>query len=195
MKNYIAYLGMNVNLFLARIRGRGICSQAPAKPLTIIYLSDTFTKMETFLSQHGYTALFATSFLAATLLPIGSEWLLVTMLLKQHDPVLAVAVASIGNYLGACVTYAVGIYGGSFLIRRVLRISEEAESRGQRIFARYGSWTLLFSWVPVIGDPLCLVGGIMRIGFGRFSLLVAGGKVTRYAAVAWLTLHGQVIFA
>ena len=147
--------------------------------------------MEQFLTTHGLPALFGMSFLAATLVPIGSEWLLVTLLLKHHDPTLAVAVATAGNWLGACTTYAVGMWGGPFLVRRVLRIDEETERRADRLYARYGSWSLLFSWLPIIGDPLCLVGGILRVGFGRFSLLVGSGKLARYAFIAWVTVKGM----
>jgi membrane protein YqaA with SNARE-associated domain len=146
--------------------------------------------MEPFLAAHGYPALFALSFLAATLLPLGSEWLLVALLLNRHDPVAAVTVATAGNYLGACTTWLIGMYGGSWLVRTVLRIDEAAENRARQLYARYGAWSLLFSWLPIVGDPLCLVGGVLRVGFGRFSLLVAAGKFSRYAAIAWLTLAG-----
>ncbi len=142
------------------------------------------------LATYGYPALFLLSFLAATLLPLGSEWLLVAMLVQRHDPLVTVAVATVGNYLGACTSYAIGIYGGSFFIKRVLRISDTERERAERFFARYGSWSLLLSWLPVIGDPLCLVGGLLKISFGRFSAFVATGKLARYAAVAWLTLAG-----
>jgi membrane protein YqaA with SNARE-associated domain len=84
----------------------------------------------------------------------------------------------------------IGMYGGSWLIRKVLRIDERAENRARQLYGRYGAWSLLFSWVPVVGDPLCLVGGVLGIGFGRFSLLVAAGKLSRYAVVALLTLGG-----
>ena len=144
--------------------------------------------MEQFLTSYGYTALFVLSFLASTLVPLGSEWLLVTMLLQRYDPVAAVAVATVGNYLGACTTYAIGLWGGPLLVRRVLRINEETEQRADRLYARYGSWSLLFSWLPVFGDPLCLLGGVMRSDFARFSLLVGTGKCARYALVAWLTV-------
>jgi membrane protein YqaA with SNARE-associated domain len=146
--------------------------------------------MHELLVNHGYPALFLLSFLAATLIPLGSEWLLVTMLLQQKDPVTSVAVASMGNYLGACTTYGIGIFGGPFLIRRVLRIDAAAQEKAQQYYSRYGSWSLLLSWLPLIGDPLCMVGGLLKIHFLRFSLLVMGGKVARYAVVAWLTLKG-----
>lgn len=147
--------------------------------------------MEQLLTTHGLPALFGLSFLASTLVPIGSEWLLVTLLLKHHDPTLAVGVATVGNWLGACTTYAIGMWGGPFLVRRVLRIDEATERRADRLYGRYGSWSLLFSWLPVIGDPLCLVGGILRVRFVRFSLLVGSGKLARYAFIAWITVKGM----
>ena len=142
------------------------------------------------LTAYGLPALFILSFLASTMLPLGSEWLLVAMVLQKHDPLLAVMVATAGNYLGACTSYAIGIYGGDFLIRKLLRISAAERCRAERFFARYGSWALFFSWLPVIGDPLCLVGGVLKIPFSRFSILVASGKALRYSVVAWLTLKG-----
>lgn len=142
------------------------------------------------LATYGYPALFLLSFLASTLLPLGSEWLLVAMLVKGHDPVATVTVATIGNYLGACTSYAIGIFGGSFLIKKLLRIGEPEQERAERFFARYGSWSLPLSWLPVIGDPLCLVAGLLNIRFLRFSAFVVAGKLLRYAAVAGLTLAG-----
>lgn len=146
--------------------------------------------MEQFLASYGYPALFALSFLASTLIPLGSEWLLAMMLMNHHDPVITVAVATLGNTLGALTTWAIGIAGGPFLIRRVLRIGALAEESAKRFYLRYGVWSLLLSWLPFIGDPLCLAAGIFRVGFGRFSLLVFTGKLARYAVVAWLTLEG-----
>ncbi len=150
--------------------------------------------MEPFLAAHGYPALFLLSFLASTLLPLGSEWLLALMLIKHYDPSLTVAVATLGNTLGACTTWMIGHYGGPFLIRRVLRIDAAAEASAERLYRKYGAWSLLFSWLPLIGDPLCLLGGILRVDLGRFILLVSIGKLARYAFVAWATLQGLQIF-
>jgi membrane protein YqaA with SNARE-associated domain len=163
--------------------------------LTIPACSDTLSCMEHFLVSHGYPALFAMSFLASTLFPLGSEWLLVAMLLNRSDPFMTVTVATLGNTLGAGTTWAIGNYGGPFLIRRILRIDAVAEALSVRFYRRYGVWSLLFSWLPVIGDPLCLVGGILKVGFGRFSLLVLTGKLARYVALAWLTLEGMQMFS
>jgi len=150
--------------------------------------------MERLLDPYGYPALFALSFLASTVLPVGSEWHLALLLIQQKDPVITVAVATFGNTLGACTTWAIGLYGGPFLIRRVLRIDVAAEASAEHTYRRYGSWSLLFSWLPVIGDPLCLLAGILKIGFCRFTLLVFTGKLARYAVAAWLTLGGIRFF-
>jgi len=147
--------------------------------------------MHDLLTAGGYPSLFLLSFLASTLLPLGSEWLLAAMLLQRHDPLTAVLVATTGNYLGACTSYWIGIFGGSLLAEKVLRIDASARARAERFFGRYGSWSLLLSWLPVVGDPLCLAGGLLRIPYLRFSLLVATGKLARYATVAWLTLKGM----
>jgi membrane protein YqaA with SNARE-associated domain len=144
--------------------------------------------MEDLISAHGYPALFLLSFLASTLLPLGSEWLLATLVVHGNDPVLSVAVATAGNTLGACTTYLIGLYGGPFLIDRVLRISDESRSKAEKLYGSYGSWSLLFSWVPVVGDPLCLVGGLLRVRFGIFIVLVLSGKLARYAIVSLIAL-------
>ena len=149
--------------------------------------------MESSLASHGYSGLFVLSFLASSLLPVGSEWLLVLMLLKGNDPFSTVSVATVGNYLGSCTTWAIGIWGGPLLIRRVLRIDPATEEAAVRFYRRYGVWSLLLSWMPIIGDPLCLAGGILKVDFTRFSLLVFTGKLVRYAVVAWLTLGGMWI--
>ena len=149
--------------------------------------------MESSLASHGYSGLFVLSFLASTLLPVGSEWLLILMLVKGNDPLATVSVATIGNYLGSCTAWAIGILGGPLLIRRVLRIDPATEEAAVRFYRRYGVWSLLLSWMPIIGDPLCLAGGILKVDFTRFSLLVFTGKLVRYAVVAWLTLGGMWI--
>lgn len=147
--------------------------------------------MDILLADNGYAALFLVSLLAATILPLGSEWLLVSLILHGNDPAMSVAVATAGNYCGACTTYWIGLYGSTFFIRKVLRIDEDARRRAEQFYEKYGSWSLFLSWAPIVGDPLCLVGGLLEVGFVRFSLLVFSGKLARYAVVAYLTLAGK----
>ena len=151
--------------------------------------------MDATLTGFGLPGLFALSFLAATLLPLGSEWLLGLLLLEGLDPVACVLVASSGNTLGALTTWGIGLWGGPLLFERWLRIDAAARGRAGRWFARIGSWALLFSWLPLLGDALCLVAGLLRVGFVRCLLLVALGKAARYVAVAWLVLEGGRLLA
>ncbi|OBQ51711.1 YqaA family protein [Halodesulfovibrio spirochaetisodalis] len=144
---------------------------------------------EFFSPETGYPALFFLSFLAATVLPLGSEWLLIAMVAGSFEPTTSVIVATAGNTLGACTTYAIGIWGGAYLINRILRIDEKSQQKAQSFYSKWGQWSLLLSWVPIIGDPLCLVGGIARMRFSLFLLLVLTGKFVRYAALAWLTMQ------
>ena len=150
--------------------------------------------MEQWLLEYGYPALFLLSFLASTLVPLGSEWLLGVLLLNDFDPTSTVLVATLGNSCGALTTYAIGLWGGPYLTQRLLRIRPESQRRAEHHFNRYGSWALLFSWLPVIGDPLCLVAGVLRAGLWRFILLVLVGKFVRYLVVAKLVLEGTKAF-
>jgi membrane protein YqaA with SNARE-associated domain len=144
--------------------------------------------VDLFSPEQGLWALFLLSFLASTVIPLGSEWLLVALVAKGHPPMPAVVVATAGNTLGALTTYFIGIYGSAFLIGKVLRMDEESRERARRFYVRYGSWTLLFSWLPFVGDPLCLVGGILRINFWRFLVLAGTGKAFRYIVVVLAAL-------
>lgn len=137
----------------------------------------------------GYPLLFITSLAASSVLPVGSEWLLALHVARGSDPVAVVAVASAGNILGALTTYWVGRAGGEWITRR-FAIPLERRQRAERLFSRYGSWSLLLSWMPFVGDPLCLVAGGMHLGLIRFATLTGIGKIARYAVVAWLTLKG-----
>jgi len=147
--------------------------------------------MVDFLSTHGYPALFLLSFLASTILPLGSEWLLATLVVQGMDPLLSVAIATTGNTLGACTTFAIGIYGGPFLIERVLRINSESRVKAETFYGKYGLWSILFSWLPVVGDPLCLVAGALRVRFGTFVVLVLIGKLARYGIISLMALKYQ----
>lgn len=137
----------------------------------------------------GYLYLFFLSFLAATVVPVGSEWLLVAMLAQAKDPSLLLLAATSGNVLGACTTYCIGRYGGDFFTQKVLRIGREAKLKAEERYRRYGVWSLLLSWLPVIGDPLCLAGGLFRTRFTVFLLLVFVGKLGRYACIEAVALH------
>ncbi len=153
------------------------------------------TAMSEFLVNYGLWSLFFISFLASTLLPLGSEWLLIALLLQGHNPVATVTVATAGNSLGAATNYLIGHYGGDWLIEKILRIDKNRQQQATRWFNRYGSWSLLLAWLPVIGDPLCLIAGMLKTPLLRFSLLVTTGKGLRYTFLTLLTLRGAEMFS
>lgn len=158
------------------------------RSLGVIHSGQLQGALQEILVNNGLLALFALSFLAATIIPLGSEWLLIVLLMGDINPVEAVLVAAVGNYLGACTTYLIGIWGSDFLIHRIMRISDHDLARAETLYEKYGCYSLLFSWLPVVGDPLCLIGGVFRINFILFSTLVFSGKLTRYATLALFTV-------
>lgn len=137
----------------------------------------------------AWSGLFASAFLAATLLPAQSESLLVWLILKDRYSIAAlVAVAGLGNVLGSTVNWALGRGIERFRDRRWFPVSEKQLSRAREWYGRYGRWSLLASWLPVIGDPLTVVAGVMREKLWSFLLLVTLAKVGRYAALAAITI-------
>lgn len=132
--------------------------------------------------------LFFSSLLSSTLLPGGSEALLAYRVHTGGDPMTLVTVATAGNLLGSLLTYALGRVGHRLLSWRWLRVDPDRLARAERLFARWGMPTLLFAWLPIIGDPLCLAAGLLRAPLLPFTLLVGTGKCARYALVAWLAI-------
>lgn len=117
-----------------------------------------------------------------------SEAVLVRLLLADYSPWLLVAVASVGNVLGSAVNWLLGRGIERFRDRHWFPASEAALDRAQGWYRRYGRWSLLLSWAPVIGDPLTVVAGMLREPFPIFLLLVAVAKIGRYLILAALTL-------
>jgi len=142
------------------------------------------------MDSHGLTGLFGLSFLAATLVPLGSEWLVALLVSKGAPMAAVVIVATAGNVLGSLSTYVIGLWGATRLIERWLRFDPPQMAKARTFFRRYGAWSLLMAWLPGIGDPLCLVAGSLRFSLVRFILLVATGKAFRYGLVA-AAAHGM----
>ena len=128
--------------------------------------------------------LFILSFLAATLLPGGSEAALIGMAaLSTHSILTLLIVASIGNTLGAVLNYWLGHFALQYQDREWFPVSKSDLTKAQGWFAHWGQWSLLLAWVPIIGDPLTVAAGLMRMSFGRFLILVAISKITRYMVI------------
>ncbi|RLP22821.1 YqaA family protein [Mesorhizobium sp. YM1C-6-2] len=137
----------------------------------------------------AYGGLFAAAFVAATILPMQSEAALAALLLSDSfSPVALIAVASVGNVLGSIVNWAIGRGIDQFHDRPWFPASPAKLDRAARWYRRYGRWSLLLSWVPIIGDPLTVVAGALREPLWSFVLIVAFAKIARYLAVAAATL-------
>ena len=131
--------------------------------------------------------LFGSAFLAATILPFYSEVLLFALLREGGDPFTLVVIATLGNTLGAVVNWMLGLYLLHFQDRRWFYFSRRQIDKAQRWFQRYGFWSLLLAWMPVGGDALTLIAGIMKVRLWLFLVLVGTGKALRYIAVVYLT--------
>lgn len=138
------------------------------------------------LAVHG--GLFLAAFTAATLLPAQSEALVVGLLLTDYAPWLVLAVASVGNVLGSVVNWFLGRGIELFRGRRWFPASPAALARAEGWYRRYGRWSLLLAWAPIIGDPLTVVAGVLRETFLVFLLLVSIAKIGRYLILAAATL-------
>lgn len=133
----------------------------------------------------AYASLFLAAFLAATLVPAQSESVLTGLILAGGQPVtMLVVVASLGNILGSVLNWLIGCGVEKFRDRKWFPASEAQLVRAQQQYQRFGYWSLLLAWVPIIGDPLTLVAGIMREPLWRFVVLVSLGKIGRYAVLA-----------
>ena len=133
-----------------------------------------------------YLVLFAISFLAATLVPAQSELVLAGMLLsRDYDTLLLLGIATAGNTLGSCVNWLLGRFIESFRNRRWFPVSQAALTRAEAWYRKWGIWSLLLSWAPVIGDALTLVAGVLRVRPIPFILLVLIAKGGRYVVIAY----------
>lgn len=144
--------------------------------------------MDSFI-ELGYIGLTLAAFLAATILPLSSEVVLTALLLNDFNPFWLVVLATIGNVAGSVVNYVIGYYGGDYIRIKWLHISDEAFLKTQQRFQKWGAWSLLLAWVPIIGDPLTLIAGTLRVNFVWFLILVTLGKGLRYAVIAFGVLN------
>ena len=128
--------------------------------------------------------LFVTSFLAATVLPMSSEAVLAGVSLSTTtDKLLLLLVATTANTLGSILNWSLGRWGARFRDRPWFPVKPATYDKAADRFRRWGTWSLLLSWIPVVGDPLTLIAGAAGVRFLAFVVLVAIGKAARYAVV------------
>ncbi len=133
--------------------------------------------------------LFLIAFAAATLLPAQSEATLVALLaVGTYSPTLLVAVASLGNVLGSVTNWLVGRGVDRFRDRKWFPVGPEKLDKAVGWYGRWGRWTLLLSWAPLVGDALTVAAGVLREPLWSFLVLVSIAKTGRYVALAMITL-------
>lgn len=137
----------------------------------------------------AYISLFTSALIAATILPMQSEAVLVGLLLgSDHSVIILLIVATTGNVLGSIINWALGRRALQFKDRPWFPASTAQLARAEHWYHRYGRWSLLGSWLPIVGDPLTVVAGILREPLGSFVFLVTLAKATRYLVLAAVTL-------
>ena len=138
-----------------------------------------------------YAALFAIAFGAASFLPLQSEAMLTGLLLADYPPMWLITIASAGNVLGSVVNWIIGRQAERFKHRRWFPVNDAQLDRAKRWYRRHGKWSLLLSWVPVVGDPLTIVAGVLREPLPTFLALVTIAKLGRYLALAAVVLGAR----
>ena len=133
----------------------------------------------------SYIYLFFVALMAATILPISSEALLIYYLQNDKYIVLLLITAGLGNTLGSIINYYIGKKGSEYLVKKE-KISTARLQKSEDIFKKYGGYALLLSWMPIIGDPLTLVAGMLDYEIKQFIILVAISKFGRYMLIIYL---------
>ncbi|TFH42728.1 MAG: DedA family protein, partial [ANME-2 cluster archaeon] len=115
----------------------------------------------------------------------------VLLITKNFNIYYVILVASVGNFLGACTSYYIGFAGRMHVIEKYFGVSSSQLERAERWFTKYGSWSLLFTWLPIVGDALPIMAGIMELKFVMFSILVFIGKFLRYVVLVYILVAGK----
>ena len=134
-----------------------------------------------------YFTLFISALISATLFPLGSEALLIYDIKEGYNLYLLLFFATTGNVLGSCINYYLGLRGEEFLAKKNY-LKEEKIEKYKNFFDRYGGFTLLLSWAPIIGDPITFIAGILKYDFKKFLFLVTIAKLGRYLVLSILII-------
>lgn len=131
-----------------------------------------------------YLSVFFSAFISATLVPAASEILLLKAAMSgQADIFILLILASFGNTLGSVVNWILGRFFSHLMHKPWFPMNEYSFDRASIWFSKFGVWSLVFSWVPIVGDPLTLAAGVLRVSFLKFIILVSIGKIARYVLV------------
>ena len=132
-----------------------------------------------------YLTLFISALVSATLIPFGSEALLIYDIKEGYNLYLLLFFATFGNSLGSIINYFLGLKGEEYLVRKRL-LNEKRVLKTKKYFDKYGAWCILISWVPIIGDPITFIAGVLKFNLKLFILLIVIAKFSRYAFIALL---------
>ena len=138
------------------------------------------------LGPGGYVGLFLFGAIATTLIPLSPEVVAVAVWKVGMPVIPTILVLSIGNYTGNAINYWVGRLGEYWILEKYFRVKKERIDRAQKWFNRFGPPILLLSWLPVVGDPLTFVPGIVKYNFAKFSIYVFIGKLIRYVGLYYI---------
>lgn len=134
-----------------------------------------------------FLILFLSAFISATLFPLGSEALFIYNIKEGYNIYLLLFFASLGNSLGSILNYFLGLKGEEFLVRKKL-LNEKMILKSKKYFDKYGFYSLFFSWLPIIGDPLTFVAGILKYDLKKFIIIVSLSKFLRYLFIALIII-------
>lgn len=140
------------------------------------------------LSEWGLWGLGLSAFLAATILPISSELVMSSLLIGGEDPIILLIIATSCNVMGSLLNYIIGRWGADTILHRWLQLTSAQIIKAEHHFNRYGKLSLLFAWVPIIGDPLTFLAGMLKVNMALFLALVTIGKFGRYWIISQAVL-------
>ena len=144
--------------------------------------------METLLDP-GYWGMFLSAFLAATILPFSSDVIYAIMLLGNYDPFWTTVMASLGNWLGGMSSYALGYLGYWLWIDKYLGVAPVKIEKWMLRLQKFGPWPALLSWLPVVGDPIAIALGFLKLNPYAIAVLMLLGKTLRYVTIGMLILY------
>lgn len=139
-----------------------------------------------FAYQWGYLGLFIVSFVAATIIPLSPEVIVVLLYSQGYNPILIVVIATVAGYLGSLTYYYLAIGGRNLALSKFISISPEKLAKTEAQFERWGSIILLFSWLPIVGEPLIIVSGTLKVRLSVFTFWVIVGRIARFSVLLLL---------
>lgn len=138
-----------------------------------------------FFSEYGYLGMGMLAFLSGSIVPITSEVLLVFFLSIGLNAVLLTLVAAFGNTLGGITCFLAGMIADKEKVLKMFKITPRRMQRADRIIQKYGYWAASISFVPVLGETLLVMLGVMRVSWWKVVAVMAVGKLIRYTFITF----------